>query len=909
MSHEDRNRNPLSKADFSRIPDSEELHMRFHHLAVMFWWGFILNPLGAVRAAEKSILNAKIAYIMAGGGNGTEEIYTFDPEERHERQLTKDGGYKSDLAWSPDGKQIAFSCVKNGDPDIYVMNSDGTNRVRLLHNTLADYAPAWSPDCQQIAFVSKRGPRPYIYIVNTDGTNVRRLTKNDAIEEVPSWSPDGTRIVYKSRQAFDTGEYRIVALDGRILGRFAVGGHTTTVRWSPDGSELLAVYVPTYRDEYSRVFLLNGDGTNRRSLNISGNEACWSPDGTRMLIATGGDIISVNRDGSDRTVIVPGTPRRLRTSVVWSPFLPADVDPKPSVDVATPKMGERFAAQTQSIGLTVRVKNHVGTWCWRVNQPFPPRGIIRENVAKGSDEVVLSGLKAGRPHTIHIALLDSRNALLVPLVIESRTFSLESPASSSRLAGTKILFLQYGEKPGIYTVNPDGTGQQLLRKSGTGISSVTWSPDGTKILFSANSGTVDSPNYDLYVMTANGSKVKRLTDWWVYDIQPSWSPDGTLIVWTVTHSGVSYLYVARSDGTESRRLHTGGHSPKWSPDGSRIAFYVGSTIFSIHPNGSHLTSLTGSSTIKHGLSWSPDSTEITFGEMVQGRIQLIRMNADGTDLRVVRFWSAVSAIAIESVSWSPDGSRIAYTLSQRNGTDVYILNVDGSKPIRVTSNPDGEAHISWSPFALPALTSPAAWDVNRDGVVDIHDLLAVEHAPSTKGNYADVNGDGSISISDLMLVSAHFGEQYDEPDAPAPQLPSTEHFPLLTKGLSDARRAYDGSETFRKGIRVLERLIDSIIPDRTALLPNYPNPFNPETWIPFDLSNRSDVILRIYDVSGNLVRDLSLGERPAGTYRTRDRAARWDGRNAHGEQAASGTYVIELRAGSLGQIRRLLIRK
>ena len=99
------------------------------------------------------------------------------------------------------------------------------------------------------------------------------------------------------------------------------------------------------------------------------------------------------------------------------------------------------------------------------------------------------------------------------------------------------------------------------------------------------------------------------------------------------------------------------------------------------------------------------------------------------------------------------------------------------------------------------------------------------------------------------------------------------------------------------------------IPEVTSLLPNYPNPFNPETWIPYQLSESADVTLTIYDIQGRVVRDLDLGHQRAGVYHSRARAAHWDGRNAQGESVASGLYFYTLKAGDFTATRKMLIRK
>ena len=94
-----------------------------------------------------------------------------------------------------------------------------------------------------------------------------------------------------------------------------------------------------------------------------------------------------------------------------------------------------------------------------------------------------------------------------------------------------------------------------------------------------------------------------------------------------------------------------------------------------------------------------------------------------------------------------------------------------------------------------------------------------------------------------------------------------------------------------------------------ALLVNFPNPFNPETWIPYQLAKPTEVTITIYAVNGQVVRTLALGHQPAGMYQNRSRAAHWDGRNEFGEKVASGLYFYTLTAGDFSATRKMLIRK
>ena len=108
---------------------------------------------------------------------------------------------------------------------------------------------------------------------------------------------------------------------------------------------------------------------------------------------------------------------------------------------------------------------------------------------------------------------------------------------------------------------------------------------------------------------------------------------------------------------------------------------------------------------------------------------------------------------------------------------------------------------------------------------------------------------------------------------------------------------------------MLEQLARALTPETTALLANYPNPFNPETWIPYQLSKAADVTVTIYASDGSVVRTLALGHQAAGMYKHRSHAAYWDGKNELGESVASGLYFYTLTADEFAATRRMLILK
>ena len=212
-------------------------------------------------------------------------------------------------------------------------------------------------------------------------------------------------------------------------------------------------------------------------------------------------------------------------------------------------------------------------------------------------------------------------------------------------------------------------------------------------------------------------------------------------------------------------------------------------------------------------------------------------------------------------------------------------------------------------FESATVNVPQFGDVNRDGAVNILDLVLVASSfakPIAEGgDPADVNEDGVVNVIDLVMVAGALGNA-------APAARDLGH--ALTRNdvkawLADARRLALADAALQRGLLFLERLLAALTPKDTALLPNYPNPFNPETWIPYRLAEDAAVRITIYDTVGGVVRQLDLGPRPAGFYTDRSRAAHWDGRNQVNEIVGSGVYFYRIQAGDYSQTRRLVIIK
>ena len=201
-------------------------------------------------------------------------------------------------------------------------------------------------------------------------------------------------------------------------------------------------------------------------------------------------------------------------------------------------------------------------------------------------------------------------------------------------------------------------------------------------------------------------------------------------------------------------------------------------------------------------------------------------------------------------------------------------------------------------------------DVNNDGVVNIIDLTQVASNFGKRGeNAADVNGDGVVNIIDLTQVAAAFGDTAAAPIAGYLDLSIAPTRAEVIAWIQQAQQMNLTDPDFQRGIAVLEQILAALTPKQTALLPNYPNPFNPETWIPYQLASPGDVTISIYAADGQLIRKMALGYQEVGIYQNRSRAAHWDGRNAVSESVASGLYFYTLTAGDFSATRKMLILK
>jgi probable HAF family extracellular repeat protein len=248
--------------------------------------------------------------VFESSRNGNLEIYVVNADGGNLVRLTSNSAADTNPVWSPDRGKIAFTSLRTGNSDIYVMNADGSNQTRLTTSTAFDAGPAWSPDGTKIAFWSLRNGNAEIYVMNGDGSSLRRLTSHPGADIQPSWSPDGTRIVFTSNRAGALNpDIYVINEDGSGVTRLT--SHVAaddSPDWSPDGTKIAFTSNRTGLLDFE-IWVMGSDGTNPVRLTSKANTSvrpCWSRDGAKITFATNRDgllnfeIYTMSADGSNQ---------------------------------------------------------------------------------------------------------------------------------------------------------------------------------------------------------------------------------------------------------------------------------------------------------------------------------------------------------------------------------------------------------------------------------------------------------------------------------------------------------------------------------------------------------------------------------------------------------------------------------
>ena len=436
-------------------------------------------------------------------------------------------------------------------------------------------------------------------------------------------------------------------------------------------------------------------------------------------------------------------------------------------------------------------------------------------------------------------------------------------ALSIAVGGGKVYWTEKtGESAGtINSANLDGTGVKELKSILAVPMGIAVDVTNSKLYWTNSRGRIQSLNSD-------GSG--RITN----VLQNLSSPldialAGGNVYWTHSNGGVGFVNLKGqkqvrniSNGADSAgSLAIAGGKVYWTEQVGES----GGTINSANLNGSGVTELTSILAVPMGIAVDTARSKLYWTNS-RGRIQ-------SADL---------------------DGSGI------RNVVDGL-----GNPGDMVLSN-----SIKAAVEAIPVETTPTTnYDVDGSGSVDNVDVFLVALAVGTSNAKYDVNGDGMVDDKDIALVR----DNRNEGAASAPMVVgmklSAEQIGRLQAQIDLLVASSDRSPAILKTLVYLQQLIATARPAKTQLLANYPNPFNPETWMPYELATDTDVRITIYNTQGVVIRTLELGHQSAGYYTGRDSAAYWDGRNALGEQVASGIYFYQFETDDMSSMRKMVILK
>lgn len=330
----------------------------------------------AALAFQPLAAQSRSALVFTSSRDGDNEIFILDPAmcdgivDCPATQLTFNAVADADPALSPDGSTIAFSSLRDGNYELYLMNVDGSDPVRLTYHSASDKDPAWAPDGSRIAFASDRtghyeidvihldqcglgadcpavplttsvnrssepawhgsriaynsfevGPSGEIWVMNDDGSGKQQLTNSNSIDSMPTWSPDGNEIAFVSNRYESLGNYDVVKLNYSqcttqpncpVIRLTTAAGYDFHPSWSPDGSEIAFTSDPLAS---AQIHIMNADGTNQVRLTytrVNRDPQWWGPqcptEGAMRALSGGGEYCHVPTETPEPPLIPPYDP-------------------------------------------------------------------------------------------------------------------------------------------------------------------------------------------------------------------------------------------------------------------------------------------------------------------------------------------------------------------------------------------------------------------------------------------------------------------------------------------------------------------------------------------------------------------------------------------------------------------------
>ena len=783
-------------------------------------------------------------------------------------------GEARDIALSPDGGQLAVATGIG----VWLYNTQTGAEIALLTgHTEWVTSVAYSPNGETLASASNReirlwNPSTQEHKTTFIGQSIRSL----------AYSPDGKTLAVGRWRGVDllnaqTGERQLsldghtetvhslaFTSDGKKLASASRYNEDKPVRlWNARTGKLLRTFIGHTRSLHSLVFspndtkLVGGgrDGTihvwnpntgkKTRTIKEWSDSLAYSPDGRKIALSQGGDILLLNAN----TGVLQ---QRLRGHTNGSNSLVFSSDSRTLVSSSWDGTIRFWNVGASSLKLTIE-----GHFIFR-GSALSPNG---KTIATASERLVL--------------FWDTQNGQFKEVINSERRIH----ALAYSPDGKTLAIGMWNDGPQIQLLNArTGQSKRTLRWEGS---------EAGFIVFSPNSKTLASANWDrtIRVWNARNGRLQQKLEGHTESINSLvFSPNSK----TLASAGWDRTIRLWNPQTGQLQRTLEGHR-----DGVR------SLVFS--SNGNTLVSASWGET----RFWDPRTGELQQA-LEDTRGGILALSANGKTLasggwRVIHLRNANTGEFQQAIPTPTDVNWLAFT------PDSKTLISGGWE----------QTILLWNMNKLP---EPEPGDINFDGVINVEDLITVaryfgQSVTDDMHPNPDLNGDGVVNRKDVLQIMTLL-----EAAAGAPPIASQTPMMLTAERLQhyihNAKQLGNHTDTaFQRGIEVLEELLATLMadiqatPTETLLLANYPNPFNPETWIPYQLATPADVKITIYDAKGSVVRTLVLGHQPEGYYTEQHRAVYWDGRNTLGERVASGVYFYQLHTDAVSLTRKMLILK
>ena len=625
--------------------------------------------------------NGKIAFNSRRDGNL--EIYSMNSDGSGQTRLTNNLANDELPMWSPDGSKIVFASNRGGNLDIYSMNADGTNQTRLTTDAANDYYPAWSPDGSKISFNSSRDGNSEIYVMNADGSNQINITNIAGHDEESKWSPDGSKIVFGSRR--DAGNYEIYTMnaDGSNQTRLTTTSAAEEFpSWSPDGSKI-AFY--TNRDGNDEIYLMNPDGSGQTR--ITNNAAAdyfptWSPDGTKITFSANRDgnleIYTMNPDGSNQTRLTNVALDDYFSS--WQP-----------VAVSNGTIQFQFVNSSSNESATTRLVDVTRTG-GSDNTVAINYATADGTAIAGSDYTATSGTlvfnQGETSKQISITVLNDS----VYELQESFALNLSSPTGGATLGtpATHTLVVSDNDPQPQLAINVIAVIEPL---SGTTTATFTVTLTGaTTVPATVNYATADVTAIAPGDYVATSGTLTFNVGETSKNIAVTINSDNiteALETFRVNLSGVTNATYSNTFGvgTIRQQYSNGKIAFNSTRDGGDLEIY---TMNADGSGQTRITNITGRDELPF---WSPDGSKLIFASNRGASWDVYIMNADGTGQTNLTNHPATDNYP----AMSPDGTKITFASNRDGNNEVYVMNADGTGQTNLTNNSGHDEEAKFSP--------------------------------------------------------------------------------------------------------------------------------------------------------------------------------------------------------------------